>query len=340
LNSHVPSRIAGIDLLRTISVFVVILSHYGVWRFELSGTHGVVIFFMVSGYCMAYSTSGRTGKQFLLARFWRLTPAIFVCATITEVVELTLYGINPERSQSFRDYLSNLLCLPNGNLLCDLPFLIIRGTPYSYSWVDGAYWSLLVEIRFYILLWGLHYLLKIKRSTVLIASLGLLATTDLQLPFLSKSTDFFLYLPFFAFGMAYREYAHHKKEAAALMMYSFAIFCFCSYSNSSAISMGLSNENFHTYGACFVFFILTMTVCGNRKSRLLSSLGIISYPLYLLHQDIGLILIQIISWLPPFVGEALVVFVAILGATAVNSLIEKYLPRIRKHLNENFFKRV
>ncbi len=88
---------------------------------------------------------GRTGVAFLKARFWRLVPTLMVCATLTAAVE-TL-NILPERSQSVRSYLANLACLPLGNLLCDAASVTISGKPVAYSWVDGAYWSLLVEIR-------------------------------------------------------------------------------------------------------------------------------------------------------------------------------------------------
>ena len=89
------TRNLAVDLLRVFSVALVMLSHYGLLGGWMGGTHGVAIFFMISGYCMRYSTGGRTGGAFLKARFWRLIPTLMVCATLTAAVE-TL-NILPER---------------------------------------------------------------------------------------------------------------------------------------------------------------------------------------------------------------------------------------------------
>lgn len=103
------ARNLAVDVLRVLSVALVVLSHYGLLGGGVSGTHGVVIFFMISGYCMRYSTQGRTGGEFLKARFWRLVPTFVVCVTLTAAVE----GLNflPERSQSVKSYFANLACL-------------------------------------------------------------------------------------------------------------------------------------------------------------------------------------------------------------------------------------
>lgn len=154
------ARNLAIDFLPVLSVSLVVLSHYGLLGAGVCGTHEVFILFMISGYCMRYSTQGRSGSEVLKARFWRLIPTLVVCATLTAAVE-TL-KIMPERSQSVKSYLANLACLPLGNLICDAVSVAVSGSPIAYSWVDGAYWSL-VEIRFYLLLWLLFYVLKIKR---------------------------------------------------------------------------------------------------------------------------------------------------------------------------------
>lgn len=88
---------------------LVVLSHYDLLGgFLLGGTHGVALFFMVSGYCMYYSTHGRTGLDFLKARFWRLVPIFVICATVTALIET--FNTMPERSQTFKSYLANIFC--------------------------------------------------------------------------------------------------------------------------------------------------------------------------------------------------------------------------------------
>lgn len=117
------TRNLAVDVLRVLSVALVVLSHYGLLGGGVGGTHGAIIFYMISGYCMRYSTQGRTGVEFLKARFWRLLPTFVVCATLTAAVE-TL-NILPDRSQSVRSYFANLACLPFGNLLCDAASMVV-----------------------------------------------------------------------------------------------------------------------------------------------------------------------------------------------------------------------
>lgn len=198
MNDHLNPRSAGIDLLRCLSVLLVIFSHYGAINgFPLGGTHGVVIFFMVSGYCMFYSMKGRGGAEFIAARFWRLIPMLVICATITHSFEIFFYAI-PDRSQSFKEYLGNVACLPAGNVACDIIYNFLNGRAINYKWVDGVYWSLLVEIRFYMILWILYYFMKIKSPIILISVLGFLSLLNLEWNRISKLNDFFyVYAIFF-----------------------------------------------------------------------------------------------------------------------------------------------
>src|SRR3546814_4454271 len=131
-------RNLGIDLLRVFLVGLVMFSHYGLTRgFILGGTHGVVIFFMVSGYCMQYSVQGRNGGRFLEVRLWRLVPTLVLCATLTSGFEWLLPEVLPQRLQTVKDYVANVLCLSNANLFCDAAHVALAGNAVDYRWVDG-----------------------------------------------------------------------------------------------------------------------------------------------------------------------------------------------------------
>ena len=295
----VVSRNLGIDALRLFSVGLVVLSHYGLlFDFPLGGTHGVVIFFMISGYCMQYSTWGRNGAEFLSARFWRLVPTFVICATLTALIEV--FNVMPERSQSFKSYLANVLCLPFGNLICDAASLAGTGKPIAYSWVDGAYWSLLVEVRFYLLLWLCIYLLKMKRVWILFSALGLVAATNFSVTFISKSQDFLLYLSFFSFGMAYRSYINGDRQAYLGLVLSVLVFFVNGLRGVVGISMTLNPENLLTYALCFFIFLVVLNVLKAGSSSIVKYFGVISYPLYLIHQDVGLIMIHVLE---PYSGK-------------------------------------
>ncbi|WP_164478888.1 acyltransferase family protein [Methylophilus methylotrophus] len=335
MNSNLNERSAGIDFLRCFSVLLVIASHYGlIVGLPLAGTHGVAIFFMVSGFCMSYSISGRNGKQFLIARFWRLIPILIVCATITELIEVIFPEIRPDRGQSFSNYIQNLLCLPTGNIACDALYGLLKGHAANYNWVDGAYWSLLVEIRFYILLWFFYYISKLSLPTIIIfvATLGLLSPFQWDSIYISKSNDFLMYLPFFAFGMSSSIYFQSKKNASLLMIYSLGVFVFISSIGVASISMSLNQNNILSYASCFAIYFSCMMFYRKGKNSFLSYIGIISYPLYLLHQDIGYILIATRDRMSLEIMASLTVLVIFILSAFVNAITQKYQTMIRSWL--------
>lgn len=320
------TRNLAVDVLRVFSVALVVLSHYGLLGGGVGGTHGVVIFFMISGYCMRYSTQGRTGVEFLKARFWRLVPTFMVCATLTAAVEA--FNFLPERAQSWGAYFANLICLPFGNLLCDVLSVAVSGRPKGYSWVDGAYWSLLVEIRFYLLLWLLFYVLKVKRVEIPIALLGLFAVSNMQLGLVSKGQDFLIYLPFFAFGMAYRSYRNGDPFSRWVLALASVVSLYNAAGNASGISMSLSVDNIFGYILCHVVFLVVMVTLKSGAVPAVNYLGVLSYPLYLVHQDLGLIGIELLR---PVVGQlpaALLLVLFALAAAAIIHPIAVWLTKI------------
>lgn len=333
--SALPStdRGLGIDLLRTISIALVIVYHYELVHLTLSGVHGVMIFFMISGFCMAYSMQNRSGREFLEARFWRLIPTFVVCVTITVVIKWTTHAVYPERAVNVASYLINLVCMPSGLLVCDVVHDVFAGKSPRFSWIDGVYWSLLVEIRFYLLLWLLHYILKVRHIAWVIAGLGLLAPFNGSTELISKSQDFFIYLPFFAFGIAYSDITKKVPYARGALLFSFLVFSANAHFNSTAISMYLNMKNYASFASCFAVFLTVMVLCANRTNRYITYAGILSYPLYLLHQDIGLILIKFFgTYLPTTAAALIVIGLMVLLADAVQKWTDKRQARLRKRM--------
>lgn len=85
------------------------------------GWVGVQIF-VLSGFVIAFSAQGRTALAFAGARFYRLYPAAWLCALLT-------FGI---AGASSGELIRSLVLWPVG------------------PWVDGVYWTLAVEIMFYL----------------------------------------------------------------------------------------------------------------------------------------------------------------------------------------------
>ncbi len=105
-----------------------------VFRFSAYGWIGVEIFFVISGFVICMSCWGRTPRQFFVSRVIRLYPAYWFAVVFTTAVVVALPGVW-ERLR-MRDVLLNLTMLQSGS-----------ASPH----VDGVYWTLWTELRFYLL---------------------------------------------------------------------------------------------------------------------------------------------------------------------------------------------
>jgi len=147
-------HVLGLDLIRFLAASMVVAYHFGFWHFtrpggmlagKLSpgavstispfvnfGWVGVEIFFVISGYVIALSAQGVTAGQFAKGRFLRLVPAVWICAPLT----IALYssaGISSLRAQ-MPAFVRTMLFIP-------------------FGLVDGVYWTLGIEVSFYIIVY-------------------------------------------------------------------------------------------------------------------------------------------------------------------------------------------
>lgn len=175
-NSNSP-YIKGFDGLRAISIICVILSHLGYYDsgiayfslhrhyYLFSGASGVMIFFTISGFLITtllIREKVRTGtihiKHFLIRRFLRLFPALFIFYIL--LIILMLFHFIDENYTAI--FLSFFYC-----------YNYVFFTHYTNELAHT--WSLSVEEQFY-LLWPfvLRFILQIKQL-ILISLLIILA---------------------------------------------------------------------------------------------------------------------------------------------------------------------
>jgi len=127
-------QILGLDLIRFGAALLVAALHIGA-RIPAAepltwfGWVGVQIFFVLSGFVIAYSAQGASPRAFFSSRFARLAPGVLVCASLTALVYL---AIAPGSGATLGpEYLRTLMLWPSG------------------SWLDSVYWTLPIEIAFY-----------------------------------------------------------------------------------------------------------------------------------------------------------------------------------------------
>lgn len=149
-----PGYVPGLDLLRFAAAFLVMIYHLAFWSWAFPagqvalaskgvadfhdwplitsvGWIGVQIFFVISGFVIATSAANSSASRFFIGRFTRLVPAVWVCATITLVAWLFIDVGMP--SAHLRAYAKSMAFVP-------IP-----------TWIDSVYWTLGVEIVFYAL---------------------------------------------------------------------------------------------------------------------------------------------------------------------------------------------
>ena len=109
------------------------------------GYLGVNMFFIISGFVILMTAWGRTVEAFTISRVTRLFPAYAVSVALTAVLLIVVWpqGKHIEVRHAF----TNLTMLQQG---------------YRVPHVDGAYWTLWTELRFYLLI-GVFVLIGIDR---------------------------------------------------------------------------------------------------------------------------------------------------------------------------------
>lgn len=133
-----------LDLVRFFAAFWVMNYHYfleynNVIRWERYGNLGVQLFFIISGFVITQSLQGKSLKEFALGRFIRLYPLFWILCTTTYIITLLVPFDNPVH---FREYLFSMTMIGDQ---FDSFIGYIR-------LVDASYWTLSVELIFYVLI--------------------------------------------------------------------------------------------------------------------------------------------------------------------------------------------
>lgn len=282
-----------IDFTRGICVLSVMFYHFNLNNFfAKNGLYGVVIFFIISGYCMSPSIeSSKTIFEFIKKRFIRLFPALIFCGVITTLVKCYFYSSTIKIH--FNDLYKTILFLPNFNILYKI-LQYINLDIGKYNLVDGSYWSLIVEFKYYYLLAIVYFLINSKFYIQIITIFTLLSffllkyltINNLHAP--SILMDFVEYLPFFLIGIAIYKLPDIKYYI--LLISSLILFFLFYYFEIIPYSLPYSmNEIIVIFIFIPWFYILKFNFIHleNKMIFFVAFLGRISYPLYLLHQEIG-----------------------------------------------------
>ena len=345
-------RLYHIDLLRFLAALYVLFFHYcfrgyskdnlttlqfaSIEEFSKYGYLGVDLFFIISGFVILMSALNSDITRFMISRFSRLYPAYWVCVLLTATV-LLIWGV-PAQKPSVSQIAFNMTM-----------FHGFFGIPH----VDGVYWSLIIELKFYIII-GLVLLFRAIKYIKLFALL-LLCIAIMQLIFPFKDVSFPIRLLYFItfpkwssyfvagmfFFLLYKEGFKWKYLLVITMCYLTSLvyafekvdYLIAAYGQEfSYVTVALFISSFYA-----LFYLISLEKLKVINKKYFLTLGALTYPLYLIHQNIGYIIINnLASYLNKWVLLALSITLMLLLSHFIHKIIEKPLGTyFRFKLSEN-----
>lgn len=300
-------RLYALDALRVVAALSVLAFHFtgvdavtkanwGVhprqlfpelFPFTSYGSYGVQLFFIISGFVICLSAWGRTPGRFVQARFLRLFPAYWFSAVLA-FVAWRAYPDGQRPVPSISDSLTNLTMFQ---------------VPLSAVHLVGAYWTLWVELTFYLIflvvVWkGLSY----QRVSVfcwvwLLASV--LVQKDQEVPLLgifAQPLNTALFVAGIAMYLMYRFGPDLKLwgllGASWLVMQSDLV----QHADQLRHERGMDRHPYIALALVTVFYLVVLAVALHKLDRVnwkwLSTAGALVYPLYLLHEELGWAMIR------------------------------------------------
>ncbi len=350
-------RLPRLDALRGVAIILVFFFHYysrwpdiypyrddfaafPLFRF---GNEGVDLFFMISGFVIFLTLdNSRSLGEFALRRWIRLFPAMCV-ATFLIYLTAPFFFERPAGVPRASDAIPGLLFI-------DPAWLRAIGG-HAFGEFEPAFWSLFVEVKFYLVFGLLHRFAGPRRAIRILLALSLAAliyrlldkgfafAPAVQSIYGALDSLFILeFLPWFLIGLvAYEIKMRHldaKPTNRADLLLLFA-----------AAAPLLMSERKHVYTLAILMGLFLYGVFGETgkrfyESRTLLFFGAISYPLYLIHENIGVSIILKAHVLAPWLPGLLLPLPAICFATAVAFAIARLIePPVQRTLKRLLLRR-
>lgn len=278
-----PRRLPELDALRGIAAMLVLLFHYSYqyprlfpdqtglsFRWQWA-ENGIWLFFAISGFviCMTLART-QCWTDFVWARLSRLYPVYWAAMALT-VVAVALSG-------------ETALDIPIADKIANLTMfhsLIGRAS------VDPVYWTLAVELAFYICMLALFVTGLLARLEIVVATWLALSALQMAtgwLPFRIEQLLVLRYFPFFAIGIIFYRFHIGALTFRRLMLWQIVL----------ALVAGIAGAEATLVAAVIIatFWLMLEGRLSALSTPVLLWLGAVSYPLYLVHQNIGYVVIH------------------------------------------------
>lgn len=291
-------------------------------KVSVYGWIGVPFFFLISGFVICMSAWGRSPGDFMISRVTRLFPAYWLAVFMTGTLMVLArpVWVDKVKSLSYTDILTNLTMMQDG----------IAGRS-----IDGVYWTLYIELRFYVL-FGLVLALGALSYRKMVAFCGLwlffsAIASNADIPLLQIML-FPQWAPYFIAGMAM--YLMYRFGPNLLL---WCIIAFAWLLAQHQLQPVLKSYRWDaqgplsytvTLGLITLAFGAMIAVSLGWLDRIqwkwLTIAGALTYPVYLVHQEIGW---WVIHKLHAKVNAYVLVFSLIAGMLVLAYLIHRLVER-------------
>ena len=278
---------AIIDTLRGIASLMVVIVHISFnldksWLTMIAayGQHGVIIFFVISGFIIPYSLdNGKYTLQnisdFLLRRILRINPPYYVILFLTILFYIVIKQLNPNANDEY-------LNITGSNVLFHLTYLV----PFvGVSWYNNIFWTLAVEFQYYILIALLYPLLNKNRYLLIIGMIVI--SFSHHLPYAKETITILNYSTPFLIGVSIYLYKSNRINKQQIIITSIALFWLCQSQISGQRML-------------FALFTYLGIMFSQFSSPITNFLGKISCSLYLTHSLLFMVLFSLIKKLIDF----------------------------------------
>lgn len=319
------NKIIGIQVIRAISAILIVLYHYtnryndmdyvakhDIWAIDLSwGCYAVITFFFISGFLTASNICDNTPPiLFLKKRINRLYPTFWIAMIITFIITFLCHmgdvGIS--------DFFINFTMLPQ----------IFGKKP-----VDGVYWTQQYEIIFYIVVALILYVKKDlffkyflllwiavsivsfvyrENSGLIIKGIRVLGLVEYASVFISG----------LAMGLFFNKRITKKWYITLLLLSLISIYLW----------KGVTQSVFFIIVCISIWYISNSKITWLNKNNIITDaccwIASISYPLYLIHQKMGYIIMSYIIDLCGIESEWIILLPIFISAF-IAYLLHKYV---------------
>ncbi|SMC98141.1 acyltransferase family protein [Sporomusa malonica] len=339
------SRIAFLDGLRGVAILLVVLFHAYANRPDLVpfgdtfakfpvfayGWLGVQLFFIISGFVIFMTLEKcHSFQEFILRRWLRLFPAMLICS----IIILGTAPFLPERPAGvvfYRDLLPGLTFIA--------PDWWAKLLGFQIRSIEGSFWSLYVEVKFYVIFGTLYFVAGWRKALVALIGFFCLSTIIVVVKKAAPTLDMHLmskilgladarYYGWFAVGALY--YKYFREQRTTLLLYAMII------GFISALVEVQWHPRYSGLGWQPTFFVIlivvffTVAITNTRVQALLTRpsllfIGFISYPLYLLHDNMMVAMIIKMGHQIPLVYGILIPLLPIAMVMGISWFVANYI---------------